>query len=448
MNAKFYSSLSPVSIALGLLFCNSAAVQAQSLESVYQAALTYDATVAGAKANYEANIAKADQAKAGILPTVGFNAGQTRTNQSSTPDGGATIDKSFGARNMSLSFNQPLYRPSNWASYNQGKKQLELAQAALNTAEQDLIIRVTQAYFDLLAAQESVVYVKAQKTAISEQLASAKRNFEVGTATITDTREAQARFDLTTAQELVALNDVEIKRLILENVSGLSNITPKLLKLPVVLPNVKTSEMQSWVDTAVAQHPSVIQAKLALEVAELEQTKAKAQHQPTLDLNASYGRSESLNGSASSNTGSSSNSATIGLSFNMSLFAGFAHENRIKETNSLVEKAKADVTLATRGVSQTVRSTFLGLMSSNAQVNALQAAESSSLSALDANKLGYQVGVRINIDVLNSQSQLFQTKRDLAKARFDTLITHLKLKQATGQLSASDVQNINRLLQP
>ena len=132
----------------------------------------------------------------------------------------------------------------------------------------------------------------------------------------------------------------------------------------------------------------------------------------------------------------------------MPLFAGFAHENRIKETNSLVEKAKADVTLATRGVSQTVRSTFLGLMSSNAQVNALQAAESSSLSALDANKLGYQVGVRINIDVLNSQSQLFQTKRDLAKARFDTLITHLKLKQATGQLSASDVQNINRLLQP
>ena len=269
MNAKFYSCLSPVSIALGLLFCNSVAVQAQSLESVYQAALTYDATVAAAKASYDANLAKADQAKAGILPTVGFNAGQTRTNQSSTPDGGPTVDRSFGARNMSISLNQPLYRPANWASYNQGKKQLELAEAALKTAEQDLIIRVTQAYFDLLAAQESVVYVKAQKTAISEQLASAKRNFEVGTATITDTREAQARFDLTTAQELVALNDVEIKRLVLENVSGLSNITPKLLKLPVVLPNVKTTEMQNWVDAAVAQHPSVIQAKLALEVAEL-----------------------------------------------------------------------------------------------------------------------------------------------------------------------------------
>jgi outer membrane protein len=445
MNAKFYSCLSPVSIALGLLFCGN--VSAQNLDSVYQSALAYDATVASAKAQFEANLAKGDQAKAAILPTIGFNAGQTRNQTSTTPDGGKTLDKSFGARNIGVSLNQPLYRPANWASYNQGKKQLELAHAAWKAAEQDLIIRVTQAYFDLLAAQESVVYIKAQKAAITEQLASAKRNFEVGTATITDTREAQARFDLTTAQEVVALNDVQIKRLALENVSGVSNIEPKNLKLPVQLPNVKVAEMQSWVDTAVANHPSIIQAKLALEVAELELDKANAAHKPTLDLTASYGRNETPTGGASSNVGSSSTSATIGLSFNMPLFAGFAHQNKIKESSALLDKAKADLSLATRGVSLAVRSSFLGLMASNAQTNALQAAETSSQSALDANKLGYQVGVRINIDVLNSQSQLYQTKRDLAKARFDTLLANLKLKQASGQLTAADVQSINSLLE-
>ena len=445
MNAKFYSCLSPVSIALGLLFCSN--VSAQNLESVYQSALAYDATVASAKAQYEANLAKGEQAKAGILPTLGFTASQSRSQQSTTPDGGPTIDKSYGARNLGLSFNQPLYRPSNWATYSQGKKQLELAQAAWKVAEQDLIIRVTQAYFDLLAAQESVVYIKAQKAAITEQLASAKRNFEVGTATITDTREAQARFDLANAQEVVALNDIQIKRLALENVSGVSNIEPKNLKLPVQLPNVKAAEMQNWVDTAVANHPSITQAKLALEVAELELDKSNAAHKPTLDLTASYNRSETPNGGSSSNIGSSSNSASIGVAFNMPLFAGFAHQNKIKESTALLDKAKADLSLATRGVSLAVRSSFLGLMASNAQTNALQAAEASTQSALDANKLGYQVGVRLNIDVLNSQSQLYQTKRDLAKARFDTLLANLKLKQASGQLNAADVQSINALLQ-
>lgn len=441
----FFSRLSPVSIALGLLFYSTA--HAQSLESVYESALAYDATVASAKAQYEANLARGEQAKAAILPTINLSATQSRTSQSTTPDGGATVDRNYTGRNIGINLNQPLYRPASWATYSQGQKQLELAHAAWKAAEQDLIIRVTQAYFDLLAAEESLTYIKAQKAAITEQLAAAKRNFEVGTATITDTREAQARFDLTTAQEVVALNDAQIKRLALENISGVSNVQPKNLSLPIQLPNVKDSEMQAWVDAALAQHPSVIQAKLALEVAQLELDKSESAHKPTLDLTASYSRNESPNGGASSNVGSSSNSASIGLSFNMPLFAGFTHQNRIKEANALLDKAKADLSLASRGVSQAVRSSFLGLMASNAQANALQAAESSSQSALDANKLGYQVGVRINIDVLNSQSQLYQTKRDLAKARFDTLLAHLKLKQSSGQLAVTDLKNINNLLQ-
>jgi outer membrane protein len=307
---------------------------------------------------------------------------------------------------------------------------------------------VAQAYFDVLAAQDTLVFMSAQKAAITEQLAFAKRNFEVGTSTITDTREAQARFDLMQAQELAAQNDLQVKFLALENVSGVSSAKPHPLQPNTPLPNAVEGGMDAWVSRATAQHPNVKQAQLALEVARLELEKAQAAHQPTLDLNASYNASANQGGSSSSAVGSRSNVATLGLSFNMPLFAGFAHENRIVEAQALVDKAQADLLQAQRTVSQAVRSAYLGATSLAAQVKALQAAEASSQSALDANRLGYQVGVRINIDVLNSQTQLFQTKRDLAKARYDSLVSGLRLRQASGELSAADLNRVNGLLVP
>jgi outer membrane protein len=309
-----------------------------------------------------------------------------------------------------------------------------------------LIVRVSQAYFDVLASQDSLTFVKAQKTAVAEQLASAKRNFEVGTSTITDTREAQARFDLVVAQEIAAENDLRVKKIALDQLVGKTEAQPKQLAQPLTLPAVTPGDVNLWVQQSSDVHPSIKQAQIGLDVAQLETKKAEAGHKPTLDLTANMNAINNLDGSSSGPGSSRVNVSSIGLSFNLPLFAGFSTQNRIKETLALEDKARNDLEGAKRAVAQGTRTAFFGVLSGQGQVKALEAAEASSQSALDANKLGYQVGVRINIDVLNSQSQLFDTKAKLAKARYDVLLGSLKLRQANGTLKAEDLSGVNALL--
>ena len=437
--------LLPLLIALGTGGL-ATVVQAQSLSDLYTAARGYDAAFQAAKQQSDATLAKAAQAQALLLPTVGLSAAVNQINQDTQQPISRNYD--YDSQSATISATQPLYRPSNAASFEQGKKSVELAQAQLAGAEQDLIVRVSQAYFDVLASSDTLQFVKTQKTAVAEQLASAKRNFEVGTSTITDSREAQARFDLVVAQELAAENDLLVKRLALNTVVGLANAQPKPLAAPVALAPLQPTDVALWVDQAQASHPGVLQADIALQVAKLETNKAEAGHKPTLDLTGSYTAAATNNGSSTGLSSTRGNQASIGLSFNLPLFAGFAVQNRVKETLALEDKARSDLEAAKRSVAQATRTAYFGVQSGQAQVKALEAAEASSQSALDANKLGYQVGVRINIDVLNSQSQLFDTKAKLAKARYDVLMGGLKLRQASGTLKADDLQAINQQLAP
>jgi outer membrane protein len=431
-------TLLPLACAVSACFAFNA--QAQNLSTLYEAARVYDATYQSAKSQYEANLAKAEQAKAGLYPTAGLSAGINRSNVENT---NPAVTRNPTSQNVTVSASQPLYRPANLASAQQGEKSIALAQATLTTAEQDLIVRVSQAYFDVLASVDSLAFVKAQKAAVAEQLASAKRNFEVGTSTITDSREAQARFDLVVAQEIAAENDLRVKKLALDQLVGKPNTEPKPVALPLSLPTPQPADVNAWVAQSEQEHPSIKSAQLALEVAQLETRKAEAGHKPTLDAVASYGIARTLNVPPTDNR---ANTASIGLQFNLPLFAGFATQNRIKETLQLEDKARNDLEGAKRAIAQATRSAYFGVISGQGQVKALEAAEASSQSALDANKLGYQVGVRINIDVLNSQSQLFQTKRDLAKARYDVLVGGLKLRQANGTLRPEDIGQVNNLL--
>jgi outer membrane protein len=433
--------LLPLSVALGAAFAGP--VRAQSLLELYDSARGYDAAWQSAKAQYDANLFRAEQAKAGILPSANLGAGVTRSAFENTVP---QVDRSFTTQSATVSAAQPLYRPANFATWEQGKRQVELAQAQLTAAGQDLVIRVSQAYFDVLAAQDTLAFVQAQKTAVAEQLASAKRNFEVGTSTITDTREAQARYDLVIAQEIAAENDLRVKRLALDALVGKPDVKPNPLAVPVIVPAPEPADVNAWVQQGEENSPSIRQAKTAVEIAQLETEKAKAGHKPTLDLTASYNVTRNPNGSTTVGAATRSNIASVGLAFNLPLFAGFATQNRIRETLSLEEKAQADLEATRRTVAQAVRTAFFGLVSGQGQVKALEAAEASSQSALDANRLGYQVGVRINIDVLNSQSQLFQTKRDLAQARYNVLLGQLKLRQANGTLMPEDLARLNALL--
>ncbi|MBC7467911.1 MAG: TolC family outer membrane protein [Ramlibacter sp.] len=431
----------PLTAALGVALAVPA--HAQGLLELYESARAYDAAWQSAKAQYDANLFRAEQAKAGVLPSANLAAGVNRARfDINNPE----VARAYGTQSATLSASQPLYRPANLATYEQGKRQAELAQAQLTAAAQDLIIRVSQAYFDVLAAHDTLAFVRAQKTAVAEQLASAKRNFEVGTSTITDTREAQARYDLVIAQEIAAENDLRVKRLALDTQVGKTDVEPDPMPVASTLPPPQPPDVNAWVQQSEDLSPAIQQARTNVAIAQLETEKAKAGHKPTVDLTASYNLTRNQNGSTNSALDSRSGIGSVGVSFNLPLFAGFAVQNRIRETLSLEEKAQADLEATRRNVAQATRTAYFGVVSGQGQVKALEAAEASSQSALEANRLGYQVGVRINIDVLNSQSQLFQTKRDLAQARYNVLLGHLKLRQANGTLTPEDLARLNALL--
>ena len=439
----------PLVASLAMAFAATSA-QAQSLQELYDAARGYDAGFISAKAQFEANLAKANQALGGILPNIALTGSVSRTKFEVRPDGSQVLtqDRLYGTGTGAVTLTQPLYRPAAWAAYRQGGQQLQQAAAQYEAAEQDLLVRVSQAYFDVLTSEDSLAFVKAQKEAVGEQLASAKRNFEVGTATITGVRDAQARFDLTTAQEIAAENDLRIKRLALDLVVGLQNAQPKRLANNSKLVEPPKESLDTWVSQSEVASPAVKQAMLAYEVAKLEVDKANAGHKPTLDAQVSYSGIRNVEGSATSPTGSHVFNPSAAVVLNVPLFAGFSTMYRVRETVALENKAQSDFEAAKRNTAQATRTAYYGLIAGLSQVKAYEAAEASSQSALDANKLGYSVGVNINIDVLNSQSQLYQTKRDLAKARYDVLVGNLKLRQAAGTLTPQDLESINSLLAP
>ena len=431
---------------LALLACLGAAplAQAQSLVELMERARGYDATWQARQAETDAAYSRSEQARAGLLPSVGLQAGATRTRtEVSQPQ--FTLNAS--SQTATLSAAQPLYRPANRITFTQGQRSFEIALAQRDAAEQDLIVRTSQAYFDVLGAEDALRFVQAQKEAVAQQLAFAQRNFDVGNATITDSREAQARFDLIVAQEIAADNDLRVKRLALEQLVGTPGVRPLPLAQPVVLPPLAPADPQAWVEVSQGTQPQLRQAQLALDVARLETRKAETGHLPTVDLQAGYSVNNNPQGTVTApQNGYRAKSASVGVQMNLPLFAGFSVQNRVKETLSLERKAEADLDNARRGIEQNTRAAFYGVQSGQGQIRALEAAEASSQSALDANRLGYEVGVRINIDVLNAQSQLYQTKRDLALARYNLILGQLKLRQAAGTLSTDDLQAVNALL--
>ncbi len=338
----------------------------------------------------------------------------------------------------------PLFNRGNAATLQQARKTLESAQADLSAAEQDLMVRLSQAYFDVLASQDALATTRASKAAITEQLASARRNFEVGTATITDTREAQARFDLVSAQEIAAENDLRTKSIALDQLVGRAGVAPRPLPPAAPLPATDPTDPEAWVSLAVGAHPSVRKATLGLEIARLESAKAGAAELPTVDAVGAYSANKAT-GSSPVSRGTVS-AATVGVQLNWTLYNGGSTQNRMRETAELEIKSRNDLDAARRAVSQSTRQAYFAVQSGLAQVKALEAAESSSRLALEATQVGYRVGVRVNLDVLNAQTQLFQTRRDLAKARYDVLMGGLRLRLASGQLRVEDLVGVNALL--
>lgn len=411
------------------------------LVQAWRDAAAIDPLLAGVRSQLEATRERVPQARAGLMPSVNANLAASRQ----AVDSSLREDRYFvNPKNYVLQLSQPLLRLQNVEAYQQSKLSVTIGEAQLVQARQDLILRVSQAYFDVLAAQDNVETIRAQMRAISEQLASAKRNFEVGTATVTDQQEAQARYDLASAQELAALNDLEVKRAALSQLVG--KPVPALAKLRpgVALQPPQPARAADWTEGARSDNPAVQQARVAAEIARREVDRQRYGHYPTLDLVGSVGRQAS---SLPQGTPFTSTTGSVGIQLSLPIYAGGAVDARVRESANLRDKALSDLEAARRTAEQGARTAFLGVNSGLAQVRALEAAEKSSRLALDSNLLGYQVGVRINIDVLNAQQQLFTTQRDLARARYDVLVNGLKLKSTAGTLGETDVEAVAALLE-
>jgi outer membrane protein len=431
---------------------------AADLIQVYQQAMANDAVYGGARAAVAAGREKTTQGRSLLLPTIGvtgqiaktdsefspFNEGQPTT----LPDGtdGAVLRQASNLRSnqYTISLTQPLFRWDRWQSYQQNKLQQAAAEATFAQAQQDLITRVAQAYFDVLNAQDTLESTRAEKAAVTEQLASAKRNFEVGTQTITDTHEAQAAYDLVVSREFAAINDLDVRRAALQAIIGTTPATLAPLKAGVALTAPQPAAIDPWISSAENQNYGVVAQQLNLEIAKREISRQRAGHYPTLDLVANKVHNNVDGITQRSGIG---NDKAIGLQWSVPIFNGFAVTSRVRESIALEDKARNDLESTRRNATLGVRQAFLGVNSGLAQVKALEAAEVSSQSALESNKLGYQVGVRINIDVLNAQRQVYTTRTQLALARYNTIMNGLRLKAAAGSLKEEDLIPVNNLLQ-
>ncbi|MEO0047185.1 MAG: hypothetical protein RLZZ410_144 [Pseudomonadota bacterium] len=449
---------------------NTQAIQDNDLLNLYRQAALSDPIFSSAKFGYLAGKEKKWQGLSVLAPQVVATGSETKNDFTKR----GSSEQTYMTRGWTVKLTQPLLNWDKWEQFGQGNLNSAIAEAQFAAAEQDLVLRVTEAYFNVLNAQDTLNLNRNKKTLISEQLEQAKRNFEVGTATITDTHEAQSRYDLVVAQELAAEADLLIKRSALEQITGSSignlkslsseakieivakerkiklknNEKPKKINIENTVAVQPGQTMNDWVNQAEQVSYTIMASKLAYDVATKETKRAYAGHAPSVDLVAQrgYTDSESLNTLTGSTYPQQSYSNQVIVQVTVPLFSSGYNQSVVREKSALASKALADLESTRRSVAQATRQAYLGFNNGLAQVKAYEAAEISALSALESNKLGYEVGVRINIDVLNAQDTLFTTRRDLAKARYDAILNGLKLKAQAAVLSDEDLQSVNALL--
>lgn len=415
------------------------------LLQIYREAVANDATYATARYQQQAAQERVPQARSGLLPNLGLT-GRTDANRydSTEPDIGNTYSVYGGGVNLSV----PVYRPQNWQALEQAKISVMAADLTLQQSSQDLALRVATAYFNVLAARDQLLALEGAKKATLEQLQQARREFEVGTKTIIDTNEAQARYDQIVAQEQVALGTLLVRRSELQTIIGrdLGTLAPLRDKPNLTTP--QPADIQQWVRSAEDTSYGVQIARANYEIAGREVQRQRDGHKPTLDVVGGYNVNK-FNGTQSSTlVDPRINTGTVGLQLNLPIYQGGVVQSRVREALSLQDRSNAELESARRNSANAAREAYTGVNFGLAQVRALESAEVSARTQLDSTQLGYQVGVRILLDVLNAQTQLLQTQRDLKRARYDFLLAALRLKASTGSLTDEDIAGVNALLDP
>lgn len=434
-----------LSVPLTALLCLPAG--ATDLLEAYRLAQASDPTFDAARHVLEGVRQKIPQAQAALLPVINLT-GNVGDNRATTVFSGvAPVDREMQSWTWTLQLTQPLLRASSYFAYRQSEFVVEQAVAQYEQAQQDLLLRVAQAYFGVIVALDVIAASDTEVKALEEQLAQVKRGFEAGTHSVTDIDETKSRLGLARSQRVAAMNDLESKRADLEKVTGQTLRQLAILEASALPTDPKPLDSRAWMEQARNNHPLVRAQRAALDAAQSDIKRNRAEHLPTLDLVASYGKNYASN-SLTTPTDYSTRavSGQVGVQLTIPLFAGGATTSKVVEAIANKDKTQAELEAASRQAATDARQAFAGVINGLAQIDALNSAIESAQSAVKGNRVGYRLGIRINIDVLNAEHQLYTAQRDLSKARCDTLLQGLKLKAAVGLLSEDDLQEVNGML--
>lgn len=434
----------------GLAFAGTSS--AETLAQVFTLAQQHNPALRSAQANYQAALSGVPLARSKLLPQLvaGANLSANAQDNSDNPllqKFGMPTQWNYTSRDVNLVATQALYQPADHLGVEQADVTARIAYLKFVQQDQDLMLQVAARYFDVLAAQDSLHSLEEQQKAVIQQVKSAQANFDAGNGTIVDVRDAQARVDLTAAQVLAAENQLELTRNSLQQLVGTTTKTLAPLPSSTAL-QAPLGDMHAWSRKAEEHNLGVDEALLGVKLAQLSAKKADTGYRPTVAAYARLDHNATTGGSPLFPFSNRANVASVGVQMRWPLFTGYAVQSDVEQTAHLLEKSQSDLDSARLAAAQQARAAYLSVQSGLAQVKALDAAIASSRSSLQANETGFKVGMRVNIDVLNALSQLYETQRQADKARYDVLVNTLRLKNAAGELDRRDIDTLSALLEP
>lgn len=417
---------------------------AQDLIEIYHLALENEPELRSAYFNQFAIAESRSQSIAQMLPNLSLTGSSSRerlNNKKVTFQGSGT--QNFWDHSLSINLNQPVFNWGHWVQLDQSDNRIAQAEAQYQAKYQELMVNTTDAYFNILAAQDNLDFTIAEQTAIAKQLEQAKQRFEVGLIAITDVYEAQAAFDQARANEIEAANLLDdakesLRELIGENEADLNSLQNTI---DLILP--EPADINSWSKSATDNNFNIVAQINQAEVARKEVERQQSAHFPTVDIVANYAVLDN-----NSNFGLRGDTQSVGVQLNLPIFEGGAIHSRTKQAGYEFQREKENLIKVKRTVTLQVRNAYRGVVSSLSRVKALKATVKSSESALEATEAGFEVGTRTMVDVLSEQRNLYRSKRDFARSRYDYLINGIKLKEAAGSLSEEDLAQVNKFLIP